>query len=97
MFTVALDMMRSIFSLLYSLALLFQNVETNVFLMLGLPPATTFRLFPPLEQIPENCSDSFIAATSFTSLIALIASMTPPPFFFSIFSHTRAWIRMMVG
>ncbi|PTB44668.1 hypothetical protein M441DRAFT_353437 [Trichoderma asperellum CBS 433.97] len=77
MFTVALDMMRSIFSLLYSLVLFFQNVETNVSLMLGLPPATTFRLFPPLEQFPVNCSDNFIAGIYFTSLLVLIASMTP--------------------
>lgn len=68
--------MYYIISFILSLARFFQGIETHIFLMLELCPATAFRMFPPLEQFPPGCEDSYIAMIYFTSLLALALSTT---------------------
>ncbi|KAL7892916.1 hypothetical protein HDV63DRAFT_226128 [Trichoderma sp. SZMC 28014] len=63
----AADAMGSIYYLIY----MFHFIETNVFLMLGLSPATAFRMFPPLEQFPPGSVAPFVIFMQFASLSAL--------------------------
>ncbi|EHK43747.1 hypothetical protein TRIATDRAFT_319102 [Trichoderma atroviride IMI 206040] len=68
MSAIAPDTMDSISYLIY----MFYTIETNVFLMLGLSPATAFRMFPPLEQFPEGSVGNFALFMQYSSLAALL-------------------------
>lgn len=72
MFTIALNMMYSFHSFMSSLMSFFRSIETTVFLMLGFCPVTAFRIFPPLEQLPAHCSDSYINSSSLAILLCPI-------------------------
>lgn len=70
---IAHDTMGSIIAhnLVEFIIFLFYTIETNLFLMLGLSPATAFRMFPPLEQFPADCVPTFIIVMQCSSLSAL--------------------------
>lgn len=65
---VAAETMGSLYHLIY----MFHFIETNVFLMLGLSPATAFRMFPPLDQFPPDSVAPFVIFMQCSSLSALL-------------------------
>ncbi|PNP39104.1 hypothetical protein TGAMA5MH_08956 [Trichoderma gamsii] len=65
---IAPGTMDSIYHLIY----MFYTIETNVLLLLGLSPATAFRMFPPLEQFPAGSGANFVIFMQCSSLSALL-------------------------
>lgn len=90
MLTMALDSIYSIFSFIFSLTLFFQDMETNIFLMLGLSPSTAFRMFPPLAQFLVHSTNIYITGIYLSCILCFllyssIASLLLSPESFSDF------------
>ncbi|KAL7923238.1 hypothetical protein ACQKWADRAFT_58385 [Trichoderma austrokoningii] len=78
------EILGSLYFCIFSLARFFQDLETHVFGILGFSPATAWRMFPPREQFPEGCAETFVVLMRISSLIALLvtfqsdAALVPP-------------------